>query len=433
MDRARAAHRHRGRRSPARGAPGSRPCAARRGQRRRRARGRAAACAGGLAQLAGRTARRPRTRRVRPLGRRDARPPALGHGGRRRRRRGVRRLRGVRAAATRAVSRSRDAAAPPARRRAASRWSRSCAMRAPASCTATMRPRTSCSAPTAPGCSTWRSRTMVIPSSTCRSSSRSPAHGAPAARAGARLQRARRELHGRLRPRARRPSLLRRPPWPRTPARCCWRAPTAARLRRSSARAPSSARARSAGSCCSTRRLIWRRSWRHAHERALDRAGARVRGARFARDADRRLRDRAGRRRARPVRRCPRARPRAATRRTSAATAATRYAGRGVRDAVAAVNGEIAALLRGRDAADQAVIDAALRDLDGTPSLVAPRRQRRAVGLASPVRWPPPRRLGRRSGGCSPRAARRCCRCRWSTCSRAGPTPGAPSTCRTCS
>jgi enolase len=46
-----------------------------------------------------------------------------------------------------------------------------------------------------------------------------------------------------------------------------------------------------------------------------------------------------------------------------------RYAGRGVRGAVAAVNGEIAALLRGRDAADQAVIDAALRDLDGTPSL----------------------------------------------------------------
>jgi enolase len=46
-----------------------------------------------------------------------------------------------------------------------------------------------------------------------------------------------------------------------------------------------------------------------------------------------------------------------------------RYAGRGVLGAVAAVNGEIAALLRGRDAADQAVIDAALRDLDGTPEL----------------------------------------------------------------
>ena len=43
--------------------------------------------------------------------------------------------------------------------------------------------------------------------------------------------------------------------------------------------------------------------------------------------------------------------------------------GAGVREAVAAVNGEIATLLRGRDAADQAVIDAALRDLDGTPAL----------------------------------------------------------------
>lgn len=46
-----------------------------------------------------------------------------------------------------------------------------------------------------------------------------------------------------------------------------------------------------------------------------------------------------------------------------------RYAGRGVLAAVATVNGEIAALLRGRDAAEQAVIDAALRDLDGTPLL----------------------------------------------------------------
>jgi enolase len=46
-----------------------------------------------------------------------------------------------------------------------------------------------------------------------------------------------------------------------------------------------------------------------------------------------------------------------------------RYGGRGVRDAVAAVNGEIAGALRGRDVAEQAVIDAALRDLDGTPAL----------------------------------------------------------------
>ena len=46
-----------------------------------------------------------------------------------------------------------------------------------------------------------------------------------------------------------------------------------------------------------------------------------------------------------------------------------RYGGRGVRGAVAAVNGEIAAKLRGHDAAEQAVVDAALRDLDGTPAL----------------------------------------------------------------
>lgn len=46
---------------------------------------------------------------------------------------------------------------------------------------------------------------------------------------------------------------------------------------------------------------------------------------------------------------------------------AARYGGRGVQRAVAAVRDEIAAVLAGRDAADQASIDAALRDLDGTP------------------------------------------------------------------
>jgi enolase len=46
-----------------------------------------------------------------------------------------------------------------------------------------------------------------------------------------------------------------------------------------------------------------------------------------------------------------------------------RYGGRGVRAAVEAVNGEIAAALRGSDAADQAALDAGLRALDGTPSL----------------------------------------------------------------
>ena len=46
-----------------------------------------------------------------------------------------------------------------------------------------------------------------------------------------------------------------------------------------------------------------------------------------------------------------------------------RYGGRGTRGAVAAINGEIAARLRGSDAGDQAAIDAALRALDGTAEL----------------------------------------------------------------
>jgi enolase len=46
-----------------------------------------------------------------------------------------------------------------------------------------------------------------------------------------------------------------------------------------------------------------------------------------------------------------------------------RYAGRGVRDAVAAFRTEIEPELRGRDALDQSGVDAALRNLDGTPSL----------------------------------------------------------------
>ena len=46
-----------------------------------------------------------------------------------------------------------------------------------------------------------------------------------------------------------------------------------------------------------------------------------------------------------------------------------RYGGRGVRRAVAAVNEMIAPDVAGRDAADQAGLDAALRALDGTPDL----------------------------------------------------------------
>ncbi|HEV3231845.1 MAG TPA: phosphopyruvate hydratase [Candidatus Dormibacteraeota bacterium] len=45
-----------------------------------------------------------------------------------------------------------------------------------------------------------------------------------------------------------------------------------------------------------------------------------------------------------------------------------RYGGKGVLGAVANVNGEIASAVRGRDAADQAGLDRALIDLDGTPN-----------------------------------------------------------------
>src|SRR6478735_6466629 len=47
---------------------------------------------------------------------------------------------------------------------------------------------------------------------------------------------------------------------------------------------------------------------------------------------------------------------------------AAEWDGKGVSRAVGHVNGEIAALLRGRDADDQASLDAALVDLDGTPN-----------------------------------------------------------------
>src|SRR3954465_2157720 len=43
-----------------------------------------------------------------------------------------------------------------------------------------------------------------------------------------------------------------------------------------------------------------------------------------------------------------------------------RYGGKGVLNAVAAVNGEIADALRGRDALDQIATDRLLRELDGT-------------------------------------------------------------------
>ena len=104
-----------------------------------------------------------------------------------------------------------------------------------------------------------------------------------------------------------------------------------------------------------------------------------------------------------------------------------------MRDAVAAVNGEIAALLRGRDAADQAVIDAALRDLDGTPALA--RLGANAVLAASVACALAAAEAARSTALAAARArlGRRCFRCRWSTCSPAARTPGGQWTCRTCS
>src|SRR5438105_9436842 len=43
------------------------------------------------------------------------------------------------------------------------------------------------------------------------------------------------------------------------------------------------------------------------------------------------------------------------------------YGGKGVKKAVANVEGELAAAVHGRDAADQAALDGTMIDLDGTP------------------------------------------------------------------
>ena len=110
-----------------------------------------------------------------------------------------------------------------------------------------------------------------------------------------------------------------------------------------------------------------------------------------------------------------------------------RYEGRGVRAAVAAVNGEIAACLRGLDAADQQAVDAALSALDGTPELgrlgsnaVLAASVGCALAAAASARVPLWQPL-------APAARAAAAAVRWSTCSRAARTPGARSTCRTCS
>ncbi len=84
-----------------------------------------------------------------------------------------------------------------------------------------------------------------------------------------------------------------------------------------------------------------------------------------------------------------------------------RYGGKGVTRAVGHVNGELKTALVGRDAADQAGLDARMIELDGTRLEVAPRRQRdpRRVARQRPRRGA--RGGGRRCGATWPRPASR--------------------------
>ena len=89
-----------------------------------------------------------------------------------------------------------------------------------------------------------------------------------------------------------------------------------------------------------------------------------------------------------------------------------RWGGKGVGEAVHAVNGEIADAIVGYDAEDQAEIDAAMIELDGTREQGAGSAPTRSSGSA--WRWPRrrPTRAGCRSTAMSAGSGRRCCRCR---------------------
>jgi enolase len=78
------------------------------------------------------------------------------------------------------------------------------------------------------------------------------------------------------------------------------------------------------------------------------------------------------------------------------------YLGKGVTQAVANVNGEIAEAIAGADVLDQAALDRALIDLDGT----------RSSACRSPLPAPPRRRRTSRSGATSAASRRGSCRCR---------------------
>ena len=89
-----------------------------------------------------------------------------------------------------------------------------------------------------------------------------------------------------------------------------------------------------------------------------------------------------------------------------------RYGGKGVMKAVANVEDELAGVLVGQEAADQAVVDRTMIELDGTPNKGAPRRQRHPRLLAGGG----PRRGGRGRPAALPLPGRgappTACRCR---------------------
>lgn len=88
-----------------------------------------------------------------------------------------------------------------------------------------------------------------------------------------------------------------------------------------------------------------------------------------------------------------------------------RWHGRGVDRAVAHVQGEIADAVTGRDADDQAGLDAALVALDGTPTK-ARLGANALLGVSSPPRRPPPSRTVSRCTAISAGPTPECFRCR---------------------
>jgi enolase len=90
-----------------------------------------------------------------------------------------------------------------------------------------------------------------------------------------------------------------------------------------------------------------------------------------------------------------------------------RYGGKGVRTAVANVSGPLAEAVRGIDACDQAGVDRALREADGTAGLA--RLGANAVPPSRSVRRsrPLPTEGSRSSARWHRSASSRCCPCRW--------------------